>query len=269
MSEQRRVAKFANCNRALLAVCAIAIAFPVFAVIPPDAKEILAGVYRQDLSHDVTFRATLDSVDKDGQSHKRKFTLSRIGTPGDSKTLLRFTDPEEIRGLTLLSVTHEGSPEQQWLYTPAIHRVRPIETRERSEPFAGSDFTFEDIGERVLDDFTYTMLNDTETMEGHKTYKIEAVPVAPDRSQYRYIYVWVAQDVPCILNAEMYDQQSHEIRVMHASQIKKEAGIWGTRRVEMSSPAQHTHTTLTIDEIHFNTGLDGKQFTPEALEQGH
>lgn len=232
----------------------------------PDARTIMEGVYQQNISHDVTMKATLEVFDKEGHGKKKKFTYRHIGVPGDSKTLVVFTDPEEIRGVALLSLSSKGAPVRQFLYTPATHRVRSVATQERSARFIGSDFTYEDIGEHVLDDFTYKVLADTETMDGHKTYKIEATPVDPDRSQYEYIYYWVAQDVPVILFAEMYDSTGHKVRVLHATQLKHESGIWGPRRTEMTTVADGTRTVLTIDEAKFNKGLDEKLFTPEGLE---
>jgi outer membrane lipoprotein-sorting protein len=231
----------------------------------PDAAKIMAGVYQQDTSKDLTVRATLNAIDKNGNENKKKFVLRRVGRPGDSKTLIRFTDPKEIRGVELLSVNRKGITDRQWLYTPAIDRVRSIAPRDRSEPFAGSDFTFEDVGERVMDDFTYRSLSSGELIEGHKTYKIEATPVTPDRSQYKLIYFWVAQDIPCILHAELYDQEGRIVRVFHGSQLKHANGMWGTRKVEMSSPLLKTKSVLTIDGIQANTGLDDKLFTPEML----
>ncbi len=231
----------------------------------PDARAVMEGVYQQDKSHDMTLKANLDIFGKDGKGQKKKFVLKRLGGLGDSKTLLTFTDPAEIKGVTLLSVIHKGNPDQQWLYTPAIQRVRSVAPRERTESFAGSDFTYEDIAERVLDDFTYKMLSDGEDMQGHKTYKIEVTPVAPDRSQYKYIYVWVGQDVPVILAAEMYDQSGKKIREFRATGLKKVNGITGARHQEMISPVEGTRTILTIDDAQFNTGLDEKLFTPEAM----
>jgi hypothetical protein len=121
----------------------------------------------------------------------------------------------------------------------------------------------------VLDDFTYRLLGDDETIDGHKTYKIEAAPVDPGRSQYKFIYYWVAQDVPVILFGEMYDLNGQKVRVLHASQLKRESGIWGARHTEMSSVREGTRTVLTIDAAKFNTHLDEKQFTPEGLEEAH
>jgi outer membrane lipoprotein-sorting protein len=233
----------------------------------PDAKSIMEGVYKQDTSRDLTLRATLDVTDKDGHTVRKRFGLRRIGSFGNGRTLVRFTDPPEIRGVTLLSINQPGVTDRQWIYTPATERARSVAPRERSERFAGSDFTYEDIAERSLDDFSYQMLPAEDKIENHATYKVEATPVSPDRSQYKYIYYWVAQDVPCILHAEMYDQEGHKIRELHASGLKKEAGIWGPRRTEMRTVSDGTKTVLTVDEIHLNTGLDESLFTPEALEK--
>ncbi len=232
-----------------------------------DAKAVMARVYDQDTSHDATLRATLDVTDKDGHTVRKRFILMRLGSFGNGKTLVRFTDPPEIRGVTLLSINQPGVADRQWIYTPATDRVRSVSPRERSERFAGSDFTYEDIAERSLDDFTYQPLPAEDIIENHKTYKIIATPVAPDRSQYKFIYYWVAQDVPCILRAEMYDQQGREVRVMQANGLRKVSGIWGARKTEMHSLLDGTKSVLTVDEIHLNTGLDSAMFTPEALEK--
>ena len=240
-------------------------ALPVFG--ETDSKAIMAGVYQQDTSHDAKLRATLEITDKEGQSVRKRFTLSRVGSFGNGKTLVRFTDPLELRGVTLLSINEPGVTDRQWIYTPATERVRSVAPRERSERFAGSDFTYEDIAERSLEDFTYQLLPEEDNIENHKTFKILATPVTPERSQYKFIYYWVAQDVPCILHAEMYDQDGRKVREMHASGLRKEAGIWGPRKTEMRSTLEGTKSVLTIDEIHLNTGLDAAIFTPDALEK--
>jgi outer membrane lipoprotein-sorting protein len=234
-----------------------------------DAREIMASVYQQDTSHDITMRANLDVFDKEGHGKKKRFTLRRVGLAGDSKSLVVFTDPEEIRGVALLSINRRGVSDRQFIYTPSTHRVRSVAAQERSGRFIGSDFTYEDIAERVLDDFTYRLLGSDEIIDGHKTYKVEATPDDPGRSQYKFIYYWVAQDVPVILFGEMYDANGQKIRTLHASQLKRESGIWGARHTEMSTVQDGTRTVLTVDGVKFNTGLDEKLFTPEGLEETH
>jgi outer membrane lipoprotein-sorting protein len=231
----------------------------------PDAATIMQDVYQQNTSRDMTLKASLDLYDKQGQMLRKRFVLLRIGSLGSSKTLLRFTDPKEIRGVELLSVNQQGSNDLQWIYIPATDRVRSVATQERSEHFLGSDFTYEDLAENPLNNFSYRLLSSNELIDGRKTYKIEATPISPDRSQYKFIYYWVLQDVSCIIHEEMYDQDGHEVRTLHGSQLKKESGVSGFRRLDVSSIADGTHTVLTIDEAHFNTGLSPDLFTPDAL----
>jgi Outer membrane lipoprotein-sorting protein len=232
-----------------------------------NARKIMEDVYRQDSSRDITMRASFQVFDQQGHSSKKDFNYRRIGSPGDSKTLVVFTAPKEIRGVALLSINQRGASDRQYMYTPATERVRSVVPQERSARFIGTDFSFEDVAERVLDDFTYRLIGDNEAMDGHKTYKVEATPVDASRSQYKYVYFWVGQDVPVILHAEFYDAQGREVRVLHAGQLKREGGIWGARHTEMRTIQDGTWTILTIEAVKFNTRPDEKLFTPQGLAE--
>src|ERR1700737_328670 len=142
----------------LYAVLCLSLRFVVFSS-PVDARKIIEDVYRQDTSHDATMRANLEVFDKGGHGKKKRFTYRRIGSLDDSKTLVVFTDPEEIRGVALLSINQRGVNVRQYMYIPATQRVRSVVTRERSDRFIGSDFSYEDIAERTLDAFTYRLLS--------------------------------------------------------------------------------------------------------------
>jgi hypothetical protein len=230
-----------------------------------DAHKIMEGVYGQDKNHDFTMKADFQVFDKQGQSTKKEFTYLHFGVPGDSKTLVAFTAPKEIRGVVLLSINQRGTAASQYVYMPATQRVRSVVQQDRSARFIGTDFTFEDINERVLDDFSYKLMGDLESIDGHKTYKLEANPVEQGRSQYSHILYWVAKDVPVILFAEFYDAQGNKIRVLHATQLKRENGVWGARHTEMQSIAEGTRTILTINGLKFNTKPDEKLFTPQGM----
>jgi len=232
-----------------------------------DARKIMEGVQSQNTSHDLTMKAVFDVFDKQGNHAKKEFTLMRLQSGGESKTLAAFTAPQEIRGVVLLSINSKGTPASQYMYTPAIQRVRSVAQQERSAQFIGTDFTFEDIGERTLDDFNYKLLGNGELIDGHKTYKIEASPIAADRSQYKYIYYWVAQDVPVVLFAELYGANGNKVRVLHATTLKRENGIWGARHTEMRTLPAGTRSVLTINSVKFNTKPDEKLFTPQGMAQ--
>jgi hypothetical protein len=231
-----------------------------------DARAIMASVYTQDSSRDMTLSATFEIFDRDGHRTQKHFSYRRIRAPDDSRTLVVFTGPEEVRGVALLSINRPGAAATQYLYTPATQRVRPVAPQQRDARFLGTDYTFEDIQQPELDDFQYQLLDMTELIDGHRSYKIEAIPVASAKSQYRSIDYWVAQDMPVILHAEKYDQQGMKVRVEHASDLRRVSGIWGARRTEVQTVSDGTRTILVIHALKFDSGLDERDFTPEALE---
>ncbi len=233
----------------------------------PDARQIMESVYRQDTSRDATWRAVMETTDKKGTVRRKKFVLRKLGSLGNSKTLVRFTDPAEVRGVGLLSYNLKGAGDRQWLYTPAIQRTRRIAPQERQRRFLGTDFTHEDMAERVLEDFTYRLLGEGDVIDGRRTYKIEARPISPDKSQYKLVHLWVPQDIPYVVQAEMYDQRSQKVRLLRATGLEKVSGIWIARRLEMSSLIEATKTVLLVEEIRFNTGLKEELFTQQALEK--
>ncbi len=266
-----------NRNRIVFSIIAVACLAATFLIgsaltavasLPaPDARKIMEGVYQQDTSRDAVWRGTMEVYDKKGTARRKKFALRKLGGLGNSRTLVRFTDPAEVRGVGLLSINQGGTADRQWLYTPAIQRVRRIAAQERRQKFIGTDFTNEDMAERVLDDFTYKLLGEGEVIDGRKTWKIEARPVSPDKSQYAYVYIWTPQDTPYSVLVEMYDKQGQKQRILKASNLEKISGVWIARRLEMSTPAEGTKTILVLEDIRFNTGLKEDMFTQQALER--
>lgn len=261
--QQREVAR----RTTVISLCITALFSYVIAVAQPpaDAYKIMEAVYGQDKHNDLTMKADFQVFDAQGQSTKKEFNYLHIADPKESKSLVVFTAPKDIRGVALLSINQRGSAVSQYVYMPATQRVRSVVQQDRAASFIGTDFTFEDISERVLEDFNYRLIGDTESIDGHKTFKIEATPAEQGRSQYKYIYYWVAQDVPVILFAEFYNAQGNKLRILHATQLKRESGVWGARHTEMRTPASGTRTVLTINAVKFNSKPDEKLFTQQGM----
>jgi hypothetical protein len=232
-----------------------------------DARQMIENVYRQDTSRDAIVKAGFEVFDKEGRGTTKRFTYRRIGTLGDSKTLIEFSDPEDIRGVSLLSINQPGAGARQYIYTPASQRARGVAPQQRDQRFIGTDFTLEDIQERDLAAFSYRLVSDTDLIDGQKTFKVEVVPLNASNSQYKFSYYWVVQNLPVIIQAEMYDAAGEKVRVLQAAQFKRVSGIWGARRTEIRSVREGTRTVLSVYDVKFNVGLDLKQFTPEALEE--
>ena len=250
---------------AILWASALAFSTRLAAAPPPEASQIMQQVYAQQAARSTEMRAAFEVFDRQGHSKKKEFLYRRLGSGNSAKVLAVFTAPEEVRGVALLSIQLPDLAAQQYIYTPATERVRSVVAQERSSRFLGTDFSYEEIGGRALADFSYRLLPDEETMDGHKTYKIEARPVDPGRSQYQYLYLWVAQDAPVVVYEQMYGAAGVVTRTLHATELRRVDGFWGARRTQVATPADGTFTVLTIKEAKFNLPLDEALFTPEAL----
>ena len=106
-----------------------------------------------------------------------------MGSFGASKAILRFTAPQELKGLALLIVNHPDRSSDQWMWTPAIERERRIALQDRSTRFFGTDFSFEDLEERDINLFDYKLLGE-EAIDGALCWKIESKPKELKSSQY-------------------------------------------------------------------------------------
>jgi outer membrane lipoprotein-sorting protein len=156
----------------LLLICALLSVAQLWA---QDARAIVAEAQRRTASKSQHYEGLLQVFDSKGTIADKRWTLDRIGSHGNSKTILRFTVPAEVKGVALLVVNHPNRASDQWMWTPGIERDRRIALQDRSQRFFGTDFSFEDMEERDVDQFDYTLAGE-EDVEGVACWKIESVP---------------------------------------------------------------------------------------------
>src|SRR5437868_14274844 len=161
-----------------------ALVVPVFA---QDARQIMLDVQKRQHSDSQRYEGTLEVTSGDKQLATKRWIYQRIGSFGNSKAILRFTAPAEVKGVGLLIVNHPDRASDQWMWRPAIGRDQRIAIQDRSTRFFGTDFSFEDLEERDVDQYDYKLLAD----EG-AAWKIETRP--RKSSQYTYSYELVRKD---------------------------------------------------------------------------
>jgi hypothetical protein len=230
-----------------------------------DARQVVQKVYEQAAFQRLEMRASLMIYDPQGHSIKKEFLYRRINTDRGSKTRVDMISPAEEKGVVLLAIQQQGLPANQYVYTPAIDRVRSLGTQDLAGRFLGSDFTFEDFADRNPADFNYHLIGDGEKIDGLETYKIESRPIDRGSSAYSYVYLWVAKNVPVIVYAQMYTAPGILTRVLHATDLRREDGVWGMRRTEVSTRVEHTRTVLTVQKVKLNPSLDDAAFSLQSL----
>ena len=137
-------------------------AIPAFA---QDARAIVAESQKRSNATSQRYEGLLQVFDSKGTISDKRWTLTRLGSHGQSRMVLRFNTPAEVKGVALLVVNHPDRASDQWMWTPAIERDRRIALQDRSTRFFGTDFSFEDLEERDVNQFDYSMLGE-EAVDG-------------------------------------------------------------------------------------------------------
>src|SRR6266700_456890 len=170
-----------------------------------DPRQIVEEAQRRSTAQSQRYEGTLEVIDAKTKITEKRWLYDRIGSHGNSKSVLRFTAPAEVKGVALLVVNHPDRSSDQWMWTPAIARERRIALQDRSTRFFGTDFSFEDLEERDIDQFDYKILGE-ETADGAACWKIESRPKQTKVSQYTHSYLWVRKDNYVFARIENYKQ---------------------------------------------------------------
>jgi outer membrane lipoprotein-sorting protein len=244
-------------NRAsLIAVAAVALR-------GQSALEIAQKVQDRTRSQSEHYMGTLQVTDSNKKISEKRWTFDRIGTHGNSKAILRFTAPPEIKGVALLIVNHPDRASDQWMWTPALERDRRIALQDRSARFFGTDFSFEDLEERDVDQFDYKLLGE-ETYEGTACWKLESRPKQKKASQYTASDLWIRKDNYVILRIDHYKKDKITRRIDYKD-IEKIQDIWTPKTLDVSDIARKSRTVMRVDNLRYNAPIQDSEFTIEAL----
>jgi len=235
-------------------------------VLAQDARKIVAESEDRTRSKSQQYEGTLEVIGASNKISIKRWEYRRIGSFGASKAILRFTAPAEVKGVALLIVNHTDRASDQWMWTPAIERDRRIATQDRSTRFFGTDFSFEDLEERDVDQFDYKLLGD-DAVDGAACWKIEAKPKESKSSQYTSSLIWVRKDNYATARIESYNKDKL-IRRIHYSDIETVSGIPTPRTVEVYDAGRKSRTVLKLEKLEYNLPMQDEDFTIEALRRG-
>jgi len=230
-----------------------------------EARAIVEQVQRRASVTSECYEGTLQVFDSKGRTSEKRWRYDRIGSAGSSKVVLRFSAPAEVKGVALLVVNHPDRASDQWMWTPAIQRDRRIALQDRSTRFFGTDFSFEDLEERDVDQYEYKMLGE-ESIDGAAAWKIESRPKQAKSSQYTQSVVWVRKETYTFARIENYIK-TQLVRRLNYSNLEKTQGIWTARRLEMHDLRRNSRTVLVLEKLEYNAPLKDEEFTLQALRR--
>jgi hypothetical protein len=204
-----------------------------------------------------------------GQEATRSLRISTLEKPDESvgdKSLVLFNTPRDIKGTALLSHAKILDPDDQWLYLPALKRVKRISSSNKSGPFVGSEFAFEDFTAIELNKFDYTFIG-TEVCGDAQCDVLERLP-RYENSGYTKQIAWVDQSDFQIRKVEFYDRRGDLLKVLELKDYHQyENGVWRAHRLSMSNVQTNKQTDLVYSDYNFEAGLGESDFVKGRLSR--
>ncbi len=255
----------------------IAVSFMAVLISIPCA----AGFSAQKSGRDI---AVLVDERPDGKDRKMQMKMTLINRRGrtrvremvsyskdygkDSKTLFYFRQPADVKGVGFLTWDYNNprKDDDKWLYLPALRKVKRISGSSKNDSFMGSDLTYDDMGDRAVDEDRHKFLREG-TVDGHECWVIESVPVDKDY-MYSKVVSWVRKDALVRVKSVFYDRQNRLLKTMKKTGLKKHSGFWVAFRTEVENVQDSHRTVFELSDVVFDSGISGSLFRVSTLKRG-
>ena len=211
----------------------------------------------------------LTLVKKNGDKRERKMVSWAMDEGKDTKKIMFFTYPGDVKGTGFLTWDYDqaGKEDDKWLYLPAMKKTRRISgSSSKTDFFMGTDFTYDDMGGRNVDEDKHTLVRE-ESRDGHKCWVVESVPVDPHEIYSRKL-TWIRQDCDCGVYVEYYDKLNKLHRVLTVLDLQKVEGYWTVMKMEMKNVQSGHSTQITVTGPKYDIKVDKSLFTVTKLEKG-
>jgi hypothetical protein len=248
----------------------------------PTAESVARQVQDRDTGRDSRGQMRMRLFDRQGRMRERALTLLALrggkgaGTPDGDRLLLHFTYPNDIRGTGFLVWEHPSADDERFLFLPSLGRVRRIAGAETQESFVGSDFTYEDIGGREFDEYTYAFAGSDGTSASwtppgggppRAAWRLESK--RKDASaEFPRVVSLVLKDSYVVVAAEIYNRRNEKQKVYTVRRVDQIQGIWTVMESEMTNALEKTRTELVLERTAYNVGLKESDFSRRELERG-
>ena len=208
-------------------------------------------------------------TNRQGETSTRVLRLNTLEVPdtgeGD-KSLSIFDEPRDIKGTAFLSFTHILDPDDQWLYLPALKRVKRISSANKSGPFVGSEFAYEDLTSQEVAKYTYRWLRD-EPCGALQCFVVDRYPQYENSGYTRQI-AWIDQDEYRIWTTEFYDRKDALLKTLTASEYEQYLGkYWRAHKLHVVNHQTGKSTNLIFENFEFRVGLKESDFNANALKR--
>ena len=230
-------------------------------------KQIIEKVYNRPAGDDQTSDLTMTLINKSGDQRVRKIKQFTKDLGNVEKSIMFFLSPADVKNTSFMSWTYDSDQsDDQWIYLPALKKTKRISSDSKSDYFMGSDFTYDDLGDRKLEDDTHKLLRE-ETMDGKECYVVESLSKDEDY-MYSKTMVWVNKSNFIGVQKEFYDEDEDLLKVLTIKEVEEISGIWVITNSEMKNVQKNHRTTMVLNNVQINTGMSESKFSERMMMRG-
>jgi outer membrane lipoprotein-sorting protein len=250
----------------------ILLLFPSMAAAQSPEEKGLAIVQEADKRDtgfgDFTADMQMILMNKRGQKSERKIRIRTLEVKDDGdKSLTIFDTPRDVKGTAFLNFTHKVGDDDQWLYLPALKRVKRISSRNKSGSFMGSEVAYEDISSQEVEKYTYKWIRD-QTYESRECFVVEFYPVDKKNSGYTKQVTWLDKKEYHVWKVEYYDRKNSLLKTLTIKGYRKYLDrYWRSDEMYMVNHQTGKSTRLIMSNYKFRTGLKDSDFNKNSLRR--
>ncbi len=205
---------------------------------------------------------------KHGQESIREIRVRTLEMKEDGdRSLTIFDKPRDVKGTAFLNFTHKQGDDDQWLYLPALKRVKRISSRNKSGSFMGSEFAYEDISSQEVEKYTYKWIRD-EVYDGQQCFVVEFYPVDKKNSGYTRRVTWIDKNEYRTLKVNYFDRKNSHLKTLTFTGYKNYLDrYWRADEMYMVNHQTGKSTQLVFANYKFRTGLKDRDFSKNSLKR--
>ena len=228
--------------------------------------EIAKEVYNRAAPDNGESDMTMTLISSKGKERQR-FLHQYFKDYGDiEKSTMFFKSPADVKNTSFMNYTYDDDrDDDQWLYLPALKKVKRISGGSKDDYFMGSDFTYEDMEKRNPNKDHHKLLK-TETLEGETCYVVESTP--KEEGQYSKRVAWVIKDKWIPLKIEFYDEDEELLKVLKITKYEEIKGYWIVMSQLMENVQREHKTVIGLTNIKIENGIGDAYFTQRAMMKG-
>ena len=229
------------------------------------AQEVAQKSYQQISGYKSSLsQTTMVLKNAQGDENIRKIEIKKLEGKDGDRSLLTFLYPNDLKGTKLLSYEVIGGDDKQWLYLPAIKRVKRISSRNKSGSFMASEFSYEDIASQNYKNYTYSGEAKVIKKDAQEFFKIERVP-KDKHSGYSKQIIYIDTKEYLARSGEYYDKQGRLLKKIYFLDYVVVDGVYRVHKIVIHNVQNKKESILRWEQDSIGVALDKKDFSKRAL----